>query len=94
MSLVVGVLSLFAVSVSHGSSKEENTLFVNVRNEKGQKVLVRYDAVYPFMDVLKLELPMSNFEQGGIYRLSLECVNCETEEKSSRIFYLKSLESQ
>lgn len=94
LSLVVGVLSLFAVSVSHGSSKEENTLFVNVRNEKGQKVLVRYDAVYPFMDVLKLELPMSNFEQGGIYRLSLECVNCETEERSSRIFYLKSLESQ
>ncbi len=92
--LAAGILSAAAANVSHASAEEENTLFVNVRNEKGQKVLIRYDAVYPLADVLKLEIPLRNFEKGEVYRLRLECMNCETEEKNSRTFYLKSIESQ
>ena len=92
--LVVGISFLFAVKVSPVSAKEENALAVTVRNGKGQKVLIRYDAIYPISDLLKLELPLKNFEKGGIYELRLECTSCETEEKRSRTFYLKSLEQQ
>ncbi len=92
--LVVVILSRAAVNVPKAFAKEENTLFVNVRNEKGQKILIQFDAVYPLMDALKLELPLCNFEKGGVYRLRLECMNCETEEKNSRTFYLKSIESE
>lgn len=90
--LLAGVLCAAAINAVDVSAEEENTLFVNVRNEKGQKLLIRYDAVYPLSEALKLELPLSNFEEGETYRLRLECVNCETEERSSRTFYLKSLE--
>lgn len=70
----------------------ENTLRVEVRNGKGQKLLIRYDAVYVLSETLKLELPLSNFAEGGIYRLRLECTDCATEETHSRTFYLKGLE--
>lgn len=72
--------------------KEENTLWVEVRNGKGQKLVIRYDAVYLLEETLKLELPFSNFEEGGIYRLRLECMDCGTGETRSRTFYLKGLE--
>ncbi len=65
---------------------------MDVRNGKGQKLLIRYDAVYALSETLKLELPLSNFEEGGIYRLRLECTDCATEETHSRTFYLKGLE--
>lgn len=88
--LIVGVL--FAASASvHAAAKEEKLLLVEVRNEQGQKLLIRYDAVYQLTGIFKLELPLSNFEEGQIYRLRLECINCETEEISSRTFYLKGL---
>lgn len=75
-----------------GPVAEENTLRVEVRNGEGQKLLIRYDAVYPLSETLKLELPLGNFEGGKTYRLRLECTNCETEETNSRTFYLKGLE--
>lgn len=88
--LIAGVL--FAASASvHAAAKEEKLLLVEVRNEQGQKLLIRYDAVYQLTGIFKLELPLSNFEEGQIYRLRLECINCETEEISSRTFYLKGL---
>ncbi len=73
---------------------EENgkLLWVEVKNERGQKLLIQYDAVYQMTESLKLELPLSNFEEGEVYRLRLECTNCGTDEKSSRIFYLKGVE--
>lgn len=73
-------------------TEEENTLWVEVRNGKGQKLVIRYDAVYLLEEALKLELPLSNFEEGGIYRLRLECTDCATGETRSRTFYLKGLE--
>lgn len=84
----------FPVSINREPlfAEEENSLWVDVRNEKGQKLLIRYDAVYSLTETLKLELPLSNFTEGGIYRLRLECMDCETEETSSRTFYLKGLE--
>ncbi len=84
----------FPVSINREQplAEEENSLWVDVRNEKGQKLLIRYDAVYLLTETLKLELPLSNFTEGGIYRLRLECMDCETEETSSRTFYLKGLE--
>ena len=39
----------------------ENKLWVEVRNERGQKLLIQYDAVYQMTESLKLELPLSNF---------------------------------
>ena len=74
------------------SAQEEQTLFVNVRNEQGQKLLIRYDAEYPVADTLRLELPIDNFEAGERYELRLDCTNRETGETHSRIFYLKGLE--
>lgn len=74
------------------SAQGENTLFVNVRNSKGQKLLIRYDAEYPLADTLRLELPLDNFEKGERYELRLECRNRDTGESQSRIFYLKGLE--
>lgn len=73
---------------------EENgkLLWVEVKNERGQKLLIQYDAVYQMTESLKLELPLRNFEEGEVYRLRLECTNCGTDEKSSRIFYLKGVE--
>ena len=73
-------------------AEEENTLWVEVRNGKGQKLVIRYDAVYSLTETLKLELPLSNFEKGGTYRLRLECTDCATEETRGRTFYLKGLE--
>lgn len=72
----------------------ENQLRVEVRNKRGQKLLIQYDAVYQMTESLKLELPLCNFEEGEVYRLRLECTNCETDERSSRIFYLKGVEPQ
>lgn len=69
-----------------------NNLTVYVRNEKGQKILIKYDAVYIPENTFRLELPLSNFESGEEYELRLECTNRETKEKSSRTFYLKGLE--
>lgn len=74
------------------AAKEGGGLVVHVRNEAGQKVLIRYDAVYGVKDTLKLELPADNFREGSRYELKLECVDCGTKEKRSRIFYLKGLE--
>lgn len=86
---------LIAVSLLTGQSRaatDENTLWVNVRNEKGQKLLIRYDAEYVMKDTLRLELPLENFEKGESYELRLDCTNRETGESHSRIFYLKGLE--
>lgn len=84
---------VFAPEDARGiSAAEENALRVDVRNGKGQKLLIRYDAVYGLSETLKLELPLSNFKEGGIYRLRLECTDCATEETHSRTFYLKGLE--
>lgn len=96
----IGLLQIFipvliAVNLLSGQSKaatEENTLLVNVRNEKGQKLLIRYDAEYALKDTLRLELPLENFEEGGNYELRLDCINRKTGESHSRIFYLKGLE--
>lgn len=90
---IVGAVQTFAFAGTVlASAGEENKLRVDVRNGEGQKLLIRYDAVYPLSDVLKLELPLSNFREGETYRLRLECTNCETEEMHSRTFYLKGLE--
>lgn len=70
----------------------ENPLRVHVRNSKGQKILIRYDAEYSPEGDLKLEVPISNFKAGERYELRLECKNRETKEVSSRTFYLKGLE--
>ncbi len=86
---------VLAAGIMTGQSRaatEENTLFVNVRNEKGQKLLIRYDTEYTLTEVLRLELPLDNFEEGERYELRLECTNRETGESHSRIFYLKGLE--
>lgn len=90
--LFAGAMIVFFISGNHVSAQEEKVLLVNVRNEKGQKILIRYDAVYSPEDTFKLELPLSNFAAGNQYELKLECTNCETKEKSSRTFYLKGLE--
>lgn len=90
--VLAGIVSAMAISAGQAVAGEEKVLMVNVRNTKGQKLLIRYDAIYPLSDVLKLELPLCNFEEGKTYELRLECINCETEEISSRTFYLKSLE--
>lgn len=70
------------------SAKEE--LFpVTVRNEKGQKLIIRYDAVYCPEGDIKLEVPADSFAEGEEYVLKLECVNLRTEETRSRTICLK-----
>lgn len=86
------LLAVCMLTGGEASAKEENTLFVNVRNEKGQKLLIRYDTEYPLTDTLRLELPMDNFEAGERYELRLDCTNRKTGDSQSRIFYLKGLE--
>lgn len=71
---------------------EEKPFRVYVRNNLGQKILIRYDAEYSPESDLRLEVPLSNFKAGERYELRLECTNRETKEKSSRTFYLKGLE--
>lgn len=78
--------------VNVSAKENENNLTVNVINERGQKILIRYDTEYLPEEALMLELPLSNFAHGASYELRLECTNFHTKEKSSRIFYLKGLE--
>lgn len=90
--LIPVVLAVCMLTGKSRAAMEENTLFVNVRNEKGQKLLIRYDAEYALTDTLRLELPLDNFADGERYELRLDCTNRDTGEKHSRIFYLKGLE--
>ena len=103
MALVLGVLAAGragsgnvwakdAAGYAQTQAEEERKLFVIVRNELGQKLLIRYDAEYPLSDTLKLELPLKNFEEGEHYELRLECINRETGAAQSRTFYLKGVE--
>lgn len=70
-------------------AEEGELLPVVVRNSEGQKLLIRYDAVYSVEDSMRLELPAETFIAGEEYVLTLECVNSETKEKMSRTFYLE-----
>lgn len=92
MTLLLGMLAAGMAGSGRVWAKEDNILFVIVRNEKGQKILIRYDAEYLLSDTLKLELPLKNFKEGERYELRLECTNRETGEMQSRTFYLKGLE--
>ena len=101
MALLLGVLAAGGTGAGSVWAKDtagyvqdgaEHTLFVIVRNEQGQKLLIRYDAEYPLSDTLKLELPLKNFEEGEHYELRLECINRETGTAQIRTFYLKRVE--
>lgn len=74
------------------AGQEENTLFVTVMNEEGQKLLIRYDAEYALSAPLCLQLAPDNFEEGEHYELRLDCTNRRTGDSCSRIFYLKRVE--
>lgn len=88
----INVSAKEAVCCNQETEDSTNNLTVHVRNEKGQKILIKYDAIYMPENTFRLELPLSNFESGEEYELRLECTNRETKEKSSRTFYLKGLE--
>lgn len=101
MALLLGVLAAGGTGSGSVWAKDtadyiqdgaEHTLFVIVRNEQGQKLLIRYDAEYSLSDTLKLELPLKNFEKGEHYELRLECIDRETGTAQSRTFYLKRVE--
>ncbi len=71
---------------------KEELLPVVVRNEEGQKILIRYDAQYSPKGAMRMEVPSDYFLRGEDYELTVECVRIRTNEKKSRTFYLKSLE--
>lgn len=88
-----GVLSAMLLSLTGAASAREAVLPVVVRNEQGQKILIRFDSVYCLREGVQLEIPSDNFIPGEEYILRLECIRKETKEKKSRTFYLKGPES-
>lgn len=88
-----GVLSAMLLSLTGAASAREAVLPVVVRNEQGQKILIRFDSVYCLQEGVQLEIPSDNFIPGEEYILRLECIRKETREKKSRTFYLKGPES-
>lgn len=88
-----GVLSAMLLSFAGVASAREPVLPVVVRNEQGQKILIRFDSVYCLREGVQLEIPSDNFIPGEEYILRLECIRKETKEKKSRTFYLKGPES-
>lgn len=88
-----GVLSAMLLSLTGAASAREAVLPVVVRNEQGQKILIRFDSVYCLREGVQLEIPSDNFIPGEEYILRLECIRKETREKKSRTFYLKGPES-
>jgi predicted Ser/Thr protein kinase len=71
------------------ASGKEEVFPVIVRNEKGQKVIIRYDIVYSPSGDMKLEVPADSFEGGKEYELTLICTELDTMEERSRTFHLK-----
>lgn len=88
-----GVLSAMLLSLTGAASARESVLPVVVRNEQGQKILIRFNSVYCLRESMQLEIPAANFIPGEEYILRLECIRKETKEKKSRTFYLKGPES-
>lgn len=89
MAVICTVIALAMFAVPGTASEREELLPVVVKNAEGQKILIRYDAVYCPDGDMKLEVPADNFTEGEEYVLRLECINIRTEEMRSRTFYLK-----
>lgn len=66
----------------------EAPLPVVVYNNRGQKLLIRYDSVYTPEGNLILELEKELFEKEGIQKLSVSLTDCTTGEMQERIIYL------
>lgn len=87
--IMCGVFGAVLLTESSILAAEDNVLLVNVRNEYGQKLLIRYDALYCPTEDMKLEVPIKELEEGQEYILKLECKKIETGETKSRSFRLK-----
>ncbi len=71
------------------ASEKDEVFPVVIRNEKGQKLIIRYDTVYSPSGDMKLEVPADSFKGGKEYELTLICTELDTKEERSRTFYLK-----
>ena len=79
----------FLMAAPCWASGKADVFPVIVRNEKGQKLIIRYDTVYSPLGDMKLEVPADSFEGGKEYELTLICTELDTMEERSRTFHLK-----
>lgn len=83
------VMASFLLAAPCMASEKDEIFPVVIRNEKGQKLIIRYDTVYSPPGDMKLEVPADSFEGGKEYELTLICTELDTKDERSRTFYLK-----
>ncbi|MDE5932757.1 MAG: serine/threonine protein kinase, partial [Lachnospiraceae bacterium] len=83
------ILGLFGGLFSIQVKGKETPLPVIVYNKQGQKVVIRYDSVYPIESNLVFELERELFGEEGIRELSIGLTDCETGERRERVFYIQ-----
>ncbi|TCL56525.1 serine/threonine protein kinase [Kineothrix alysoides] len=89
MAVFCIAMASFLLAAPCMASGKEDVFPVIVRNEKGQKLIIRYDTVYSPSGDMKLEVPADSFKGGKEYELTLICTELDTMEERSRTFYLK-----
>lgn len=65
---------------------------VIVYNKQGQKVVIRYDSVYPLEGNLVFELERELFKDARVQELSIGLTDCESGERRERVFYIQGSE--
>lgn len=80
---------LFAGLFSIQVKGQETPLPVIVYNKQGQKVVIRYDSVYPLEGNLVFELERELFKETGVQELSIGLMDCESGERRERVFYIQ-----
>ena len=83
MLLMTGVLSLTAAA-----QEKENSLWVEMRDEKNRKLLIKEGSVYQVIDRLRLEIPAERMPEGEI-TLKVVATGEEGEIYESRTFLLE-----
>ena len=80
---MTGVLSLTAAA-----QEKENSLWVEMRDEKNRKLLIKEGSVYQVIDRLRLEIPAERMPEGEI-TLKVVATGEEGEIYESRTFLLE-----
>lgn len=86
-------ISMFGLSLSAAqAAKEPESLWVEMRDDLGRKMLLKYDAVYETGAKVSFELPAKRLPEQKI-ALQIAAVGEDGTQYASRIFYVKRGES-
>lgn len=77
VSFVLTFLFARCLGGFYSYAKEDNSLFFYLRNEKGQKVLVKEAGELEIADDVRIEIPAEEFESEKAQKLVIEVVGDE-----------------